>query len=44
MQVIRVGEHHLGARGRQLIRADTFDGGKGAHRHESRRLDSSVRG
>ncbi len=42
-QVVGVGEHHLGAGGAHLVGRQGLDGAVGAHRHEGRRLDQSVR-
>ena len=44
VQVIGVGEHHLGAGARQLFGADAFDSGQGADGHESRGLHGPMGG
>ena len=44
MEVIRVGEHHFGTGAQQLFRADAFHGGQGAHGHETRCVNRSMRG
>ena len=44
VEVIRVGQHHLGADGTQRGRRDGFDGGLGADRHETGGEDLAVRG
>ena len=44
MQMKGVGQHHLGAGFGQLGRADALDGGRGAHRHEARRVDDAMGG
>lgn len=43
MQVISVGKHHLGPSAGQLLCADPFHGGEGAHRHEPRGLHRPMR-
>ena len=42
--MIRVGQHHLGPRVGQLLGADPFHCGQGAHRHEPRGLYRAMRG
>ena len=43
VQVIRIRQHHLGARPSQLLRADSLDGGQGPHRHEAGGLNRPMR-
>ena len=42
VQVVGVGEHHLGARIGQLAGGHALHGGQGAHRHEPRRGDRAM--
>ncbi len=42
-EMIGVGEHDLRLRFAQFVRREAFDGRRGAHRHERRRLHASVR-
>src|SRR4029450_9002688 len=43
-QMVRVGEHDLGAGGGELVGPERLHGGVTADRHEERRLDAAVRG